>query len=65
MLSRREGFSAEEVGKKMDGRRERGKGGGKWRDEISAGKEIFILRKLVEWKMLPFRRLNGLPFVNC
>lgn len=48
MLSRREGFSAEEVGKKMDGRRERVKGGGKWRDEISAGKEIFILRKLVE-----------------
>ena len=33
-------------GRKKDGRKE-GEGEG-WRDEISAGKEIFILRKLVE-----------------
>lgn len=50
VLSRKEGFSAKEVGKKMDGREGVVENGGTRFPRV----EIFILRKLVEWKSFPF-----------
>lgn len=50
MLSRKEGFSAREEGRKMDGREGVVENGGTRFPRV----EIFIPRKLVEWKSFPF-----------
>lgn len=49
-------------GRKKDGRE--GRGGGKWRNEISAGRN-FYSTEVSRMEIVPFRRLNGLSFVNC
>ena len=50
-------------GKEKKERKERG--GENEGTKISAGRNFYSTRKLVEWKSFPFGCLNGLPFVNC
>lgn len=49
-----------------EGKKERKERGGENEGtKISAGRNFYSTRKLVEWKSFPFGCLNGLPFVNC